>query len=79
MARAQQNLEWFRPMWRRVAIVGFCVAWCLVEWFVTRDQYFSWITTALVAYAVWTFFIAFDRNAGPPSGPTPPAETPPQS
>jgi hypothetical protein len=69
----RNNLEWFRPVWRRVLITGFVVAWSGWEWFVNHDQFWGTVTLCLIAYAVWTFFVTFDRNVGPP-GPTPPGE-----
>jgi hypothetical protein len=56
---ANDNLNWFRPLWRRVTVTAFCVAWCAWEWLYTHDELWSWLTTGLVAYAVWTFFINF--------------------
>jgi hypothetical protein len=53
------NMSWFRPLWRRVAVTAFCVAWCAWEWLYTHDQWWSLLTTGLLAYAVWTFFINF--------------------
>lgn len=67
----QNNLEWFRPLWRRVIVVGFCAAWTLFEWFYSRDQFWGFLTLAVLAYAVWTFLIDFDRRVGPPPDATP--------
>ncbi len=68
------GLEWFRPVWRRALVVGFCVVWCAWEWLLNRDTFWGVVTLFLVAYAVWTFFINFDKAAGPPpgDGPAPP-------
>jgi len=63
----QGDLEWFRPLWRRVAVTVVCAAWCAFEWY-HGDEIWSWLTTALVAYAVWTFFITFDRNVSKGGG-----------
>lgn len=54
-----QNLKWFEPLWRRVLVLAVCVGWAGFEWFVSRDELWRWLTLALIAYAVWTFFINF--------------------
>jgi hypothetical protein len=69
---ASNGLEWFRPMWRRVAIVSFCVAWSGWEWLNNHDQTWGFITLLLCGWAIWTFFVSFDRNVGPPPGDNPP-------
>lgn len=75
---ASNGLEWFRPVWRRVAITGFCVVWSGWEWLFNHDQFWGFLTLALSAWSIWTFFIGYDKNAGPPKGgDTPPP--PPQS
>ncbi|MDT3707285.1 MAG: hypothetical protein ROZ09_10685 [Thiobacillus sp.] len=56
------SLAWFRPLWRRVAVVGIIVAWAIWEWFFNHDQLWGVITLAMLAYGVWTFFINFDRE-----------------
>jgi hypothetical protein len=66
MAMASNGLEWFRPVWRRAAITGFCVVWCAWEWLANRDQFWGFLTLALVAWAIWTFFINYDKSVGPP-------------
>jgi hypothetical protein len=59
---ATSGLEWFRPLWRRVAVVVFCFGWSGWEWLGNHDQTWGIITLGLVAYSVWTFFITFDRK-----------------
>jgi hypothetical protein len=74
---ASNSMEWFRPLWRRVAVVVFCLVWSAWEWFGNHDQTWGIITLGLAAYSIWTFFINFDKQAGPPPGgdgaPPPPA------
>ncbi len=66
---AGNGLNWFRPMWRRVAIVAICAIWSGWEWFSNQDQFWGTLTLALTGYAIWTFFITFDKNVGPPALP----------
>ena len=72
------DINFFRPLWRRVAVTAVCVIWAGVE-FLHGDQLWITITLALTAYAVWNFFIAFDKNPPPqvPAQASPPEATPP--
>jgi hypothetical protein len=58
----ETDTEFFRPLWRRLLVTAICVVWAGLEWFVWHDEMFRWLTLAMVAYAVWNFFIAFGRN-----------------
>jgi hypothetical protein len=49
----------YRPLWRRIAIVGVCAAWFLFEILVSRDALFMPITAALVAYAAWVLLVGW--------------------
>lgn len=62
----QNDLDFFRPLWRRVAVTVFVAIWTGLEWLVWRDELFRWMTLAALAYAVWTFFITFDKNSKTP-------------
>ena len=56
------TLDWFRPLYRRVILVVVIAGWCAWEWLPPSDQFWGLLTTAMLAYAVWTFFIKFDRE-----------------
>ena len=57
----ERDLNFFRPLWRRVAVTAVCVVWAALElWH--GEQLWIVITLGLTAYAVWSFFIAFDRT-----------------
>jgi hypothetical protein len=60
----QSELDWFRPLWRRVAVTAFVAAWFAWEAISVQDPLWMTITGAALAYAVWTFFIRFDQSAG---------------
>lgn len=67
------SLQWFRPLWRRLVLLGIILAWVGFEWLYSHDQWWQWITLAALAYGVWTFLINFenelakDDNAKPKS------------
>ena len=54
----------YKPLWRRIAIVGFLVAWSAYEVLYARDGFWSVIAVGTLGYAVWTFLIDFGREPG---------------
>lgn len=56
------TLAWFRPLYRRVAVVVIIAGWCIWEWFYNHDQFWGVVTIAMLAYGIWTFFINFDKE-----------------
>ena len=58
----ERDVEWFRPLWRRVLVTAVCVVWAALElWH--GDQMWILITVGLSAYAVWIFFLTFPKAA----------------
>ena len=57
---------WFRPLWRRVAVVLFCFAWAIFE-FATGTPFWGVIALGFAGYGIWQFFIIYDASeaAGP--------------
>ncbi len=49
------QVEFFIPLWRRVAVVVVCVVWSLFE-FVTLAPLWGVIFGAMGIYAAWQFF-----------------------
>lgn len=68
MQMSGRDTDWFRPLWRRLAVVGFVLAWLLWEVLVSHDETWMMIVAALLAYAVWIFFIRYDADKGKPDG-----------
>ena len=56
------TMPWFKPLYRRVILVGGIALWCLWEWLYNHDQFWGLITLAALAYGVWIFFINFDKE-----------------
>ncbi|MEF2074253.1 hypothetical protein [Consotaella aegiceratis] len=65
--RSDRNHPFFRPLWRRVAVVTVVALWCALEWW-GGDVTWGAITLALLGYAVWAYLIAFDPEAGREGG-----------
>jgi len=57
----ERDVNFFRPLWRRVAVTAVCAIWALLElWH--GEQVWILITVGLTAYAVWNFFITFEKS-----------------
>ncbi len=56
------ELDWFRPLWRRVAVTVFVAGWFLWETLWNHDQMWMLITGAALVYAVWNLFIRFEQR-----------------
>jgi 4-hydroxybenzoate polyprenyltransferase len=61
MPMKQRDVDFFRPMWRRVVVTAICVIWAALEAWHGEETWIV-ITLGLTAYAVWTFFIAFPKD-----------------
>jgi hypothetical protein len=62
MPMSNRDSNWFRPLWRRVAVCVFVAGWFCWELLYTHDQTWMMIVLALFAYAIWIFFIRFDSG-----------------
>lgn len=58
----RNDVTWFRPLWRRVLITALVLAWTIWEWVFNQDQFWGVLTTAILAYAAYTFFVAFPKD-----------------
>ena len=74
MALKENDLKWFRPLWRRVAVAVFLGLWLAWELLFTRDMFWAFLVAAALAYVGWNFFYNFPKetpnDALPPVGPT---------
>ena len=53
----------FRPLWRRVAVVAVCLGWGGFE-FATGSTFWGVIFVGLGAVCAWQFFLTFDPDGG---------------
>ena len=70
MAMNTKDADFFRPMWRRVAVTGVVAAWCAYENFFSHDQMWIVITSVALVYCVWNFFLRFPKEPQGGSGST---------
>jgi len=52
----------FRPLWRRIAVVAVCAFWAVLE-FATNTPFWGMIALGFTAYAVWMFLISYKAPA----------------
>ena len=57
---SNQDHPFFRPLWRRVAIVVVTGIWSAVEWW-HGEQLWGMLTLGVVIYSLWTFFITYPK------------------
>jgi hypothetical protein len=73
VALKENDLNWFRPLWRRVAVAVFLGLWLAWELLFTRDMFWAFLVAAALAYVGWNFFYNFPKetpnDALPPAGP----------
>lgn len=56
------TLPWFKPWWKRAILIGFVALWCGWEWLYNQDQFWGYLTLAALGYAIWSFWINFDKE-----------------
>ena len=61
MPFGQHDHPFYRPLWRRVAIVLTTVIWAGVELY-ARDRFWAPIAIAACAYSVWAFLIIYPKT-----------------
>lgn len=65
-----RDVQFFRPLWRRVVVTAVCVVWAGFE-ILGRDPTWIAVSIGFVAYAVWALFIRFPKDAPPAAAPVP--------
>ena len=52
----------FRPLWRRIAVILVCVGWAILE-FATNAPFWGMIALGFTAYAIWAFLLTYNPPA----------------
>lgn len=64
----QADRDFFRPIWRRIAVVVVLAVWFGIEAAFVQDQLWLFIVGGTLAYAVWSFFLNWkDEPPAPPA------------
>ena len=61
MPMKDRDVQFFRPLWRRVAVTVVCAVWAGLE-IHGRDTTWIAVSVGFTAYAVWSFFIRFPKD-----------------
>lgn len=64
MAKSENQHPFYRPLWRRIAIVAVIVFWLAFELWQGGDAIWVAIAGGMLVYAVYTFFITWPGNDG---------------
>ncbi len=68
MAASEQRHPFYKPLWRRVAIVAVIVFWLAVELHQGGSSVWVAISTGMLVYAVYTFFLTWPKGDPPGDG-----------
>ena len=75
LALKSNDVNWFRPLWRRVALTVFLAVWLAWEVFWNKDQFWGFLVGAALLYSLYNFFYAFPKEEPsdePTQSPRPP-------
>ena len=70
------EVSWFRPLWRRVAVTVFLAIWCAWELLWTQDQFWAFLVGAALIYSLYNFFYAFPKEEPDDGSQSQPPHTP---
>lgn len=62
MASKEQQHPFYKPLWRRVVIVAVIASWLAFEIYKGSEGFWIAIAGAMLAYAVYTFFITWPKD-----------------
>lgn len=62
MFKNENKHPFYKPLWRRVVIVLTIVAWLGFEIYQSNSGLWMAIAAGILAYAVYTFFIAWPKD-----------------
>jgi len=57
----ERDVEFFRPLWLRIAVVVFCLVWTAWEWS-NGETFWGALSLAIAIYGIWVFFVSFDKD-----------------
>lgn len=59
-----QDHPFYKPLWRRLAIVAVTALWAAFELFVSGEGLWVAISCSVFAISVWTFLIGWKPSSG---------------
>lgn len=68
------NHPFYKPLWRRVALVGVTGVWACYENFVVKDPMWMVLTAGVFIYGAWVFLIKWTGDDAPADAAVPPTD-----
>ena len=70
MAERRRDIDhpFYRPLWRRIAIVAVTAAWTAYEVFWGGNGLWLVLAAGSFAYSVWAFLITYPKQPGATDG-----------
>lgn len=62
MLKNAHTEQFYRPLWRRVAIVAVTGVWAVVESVYSGDMLWMALSVGLFVYSLWTFIITYPKT-----------------
>ena len=62
MLKNVKDEPFYRPLWRRVAIVAVTGVWAVIETVYSGDMLWMTLSIGLFAYSAWTFIISYPKS-----------------
>ena len=60
----------FRPLWRRIALVAFCAIWSAIEYY-NGQEFWGMAALGMTAYAAYSYLWLYREPPAPPAGEEP--------
>lgn len=61
MKLVDQQHPFYQPLWRRIAITITIVLWTGFEIFIAGDPLWLVLSSALLVYSIWVFFVTWPK------------------
>lgn len=58
MSQNTSSHPFLDPLWRRIALVGFCAAWSIYEW-TSGEAFWGTLTAGMTAYGAWSYLVNY--------------------
>ena len=58
-----QSHPFYKPLWRRSAIVAVVAGWAAFEVFYTREPFWMTIAAGVLAISLWTFLLSWPKDS----------------
>jgi hypothetical protein len=62
MLKNVKDEPFYRPLWRRIAIVAVTGFWAVVETLYSGDMLWTALSVGLFAYSLWVFLITYPKS-----------------